>query len=108
MRYFHLTILLTKHGTLLAYGVNETTPDGFRPSIHSEEAALNKLYRKRKQLNPKLFRKGIILVNFAFTYTGQLRISHPCAKCQKLLARTEFLSEVWYSTRQKDFALYQK
>lgn len=90
----------------MAYGINEAVPNGAIPSTHSEVNAIRKMLNKRKQLNPKLFRKGVVMINLAFTYAGKLRRSEPCRHCRRYLKKYNFVKSMWYSTQDGKFHKY--
>lgn len=94
---------MTTRGQFITYGINQITNkvcDGL--SMHSEVSAFKNLQKliKNNRINPKHFRKGFIMINYAFTYgSGKLRISKPCCHCQKFLKRNEkYFKTIWYST----------
>jgi len=104
-RYFHLSVIINKNHDILSWGINNTSkkPNKY---THSENIAIQELHKRRK-MHPKLFRrKDLTMINFAFTFkSGKLRMSKPCLHCEKLLRKTSYIRNVWYSTMENTFEL---
>jgi hypothetical protein len=72
---------------VLAWGVN-----GFdlkNRSIHSEEAAWSKFVEmvNRDRIPRRWMKRGVHMVNVAFTRSFKLRMSRPCRRCSSLIER---------------------
>jgi hypothetical protein len=61
-------------------------------SIHSERSALNNLLigLGNRLFDPKICKKGMYMVNFAFNRYGVIKISKPCIHCANAIKNSVF------------------
>ena len=92
-------------GSLMSIGLNEIaryTVEHLKLRKHSEEVALRKAYNKyrnyHRQLQSRICRSGIVVVNGAFTANGNIRQSRPCTRCCSTLTKSEIpiKNVIWF------------
>ncbi len=89
-RRIHITIIFSHDGTMIVHGenVNDEYKNAMH-SMHSERHAFDKLFtllRMRDDLRSKV-KRGVYVVNWAFNATRIAKISEPCEKCAKYIAK---------------------
>jgi hypothetical protein len=99
-------MIFTTSGKMLSVGWNENHAHYCMFSLHSEVYAVESMEDKRHER--KHFRKGLVVVNLAFTPTtenGEARVknSKPCRHCAFIMKRNKAIRKVYWTTKEGTF-----